>query len=166
MMSAIYSVEIWFYSHQKNISSNQLFSNLFSKTVTFTKFLPKMHERIPVISTLCILSFHTVWVRFDFSTLEIWEFCSHAIQAKISVKSTHLCIVVLISFTEYFWSDMNEGEFLPFNLCVEWNQYKKLCQTAKPESKDQVDRPKIGIRQLNFQFESEAQIIHCLYWFF
>ena len=27
-------------SHQKNISSNQLFSNLFSKIVTFTKFLP------------------------------------------------------------------------------------------------------------------------------
>ena len=33
-------------SHQKNISSNQLFSNLlFRKTVTFTKFLPKMRER-------------------------------------------------------------------------------------------------------------------------
>ena len=32
-------------SHQKNISSNQLFSNLFSKTVTFMKFLPKMRER-------------------------------------------------------------------------------------------------------------------------
>ena len=28
----------------KKISSNQLFSNFFSKTVTFTKFLPKMHE--------------------------------------------------------------------------------------------------------------------------
>ena len=41
-------------SHLKNISSNQLFSNLFSKTVTFTKFLPKMRERIPVISTLCV----------------------------------------------------------------------------------------------------------------
>ena len=32
-------------SHQKFFSSNQLFSNLFSKTVTFTEFLPKMHER-------------------------------------------------------------------------------------------------------------------------
>ena len=31
--------------HQKNISLNQLFSYLFSKTVTFTKFLPKMRER-------------------------------------------------------------------------------------------------------------------------
>ena len=31
--------------HQKNISSNQLFSNLFSKIVTFTEFLPKMRER-------------------------------------------------------------------------------------------------------------------------
>ena len=32
-------------SHQKNISSNQLSSYLFSKTATFTKFLPKMRER-------------------------------------------------------------------------------------------------------------------------
>ena len=32
--------------------SNQLFSNLFSKPVNFTKFLPKMRETIPVISTL------------------------------------------------------------------------------------------------------------------
>ena len=32
-------------SHRKNISSNQLFSKLFSKIVTFTKFLPKMRER-------------------------------------------------------------------------------------------------------------------------
>ena len=30
-------------STKKN-SSNQLFSNFFSKTVTFTKFLPKMRE--------------------------------------------------------------------------------------------------------------------------
>ena len=40
------------FSRQKNISLNQLFSNLFSKTVTFTKFLPKMRERISVISTM------------------------------------------------------------------------------------------------------------------
>ena len=32
-------------SHQKCTSSNQLFSNLFSKTVSFTKFLSKMRER-------------------------------------------------------------------------------------------------------------------------
>ena len=42
----------------KNISSNQLFSNLSSKTVNFTKFLPKMRGgRILVISTLCIKIF-------------------------------------------------------------------------------------------------------------
>ena len=35
-------------SHLKNISSNQLFSDLFSKTVTFTKYFP----RFSVISTL------------------------------------------------------------------------------------------------------------------
>ena len=33
----------FFISHQKNFSSNQLFSNFFSKIVTFTNFLPKMH---------------------------------------------------------------------------------------------------------------------------
>ena len=32
------------YSHWKNISSNHLFSNFFSKHVAFTKFLPKMRE--------------------------------------------------------------------------------------------------------------------------
>ena len=38
----------------KNISSNQLSKNLFSKTNYFTKFLPKMRERIPIITTLWI----------------------------------------------------------------------------------------------------------------
>ena len=40
-------VEYEIYSHWKNISSNHLFSNFFSKTVTFTmftKFLPKKCE--------------------------------------------------------------------------------------------------------------------------
>ena len=32
-------------SHRKNISWNQLFSNLFSKTIAFTKFLSKKYER-------------------------------------------------------------------------------------------------------------------------
>ena len=32
------------YPHRKKISSNQLFSNLFSKNVTFTKFFPKKSE--------------------------------------------------------------------------------------------------------------------------
>ena len=41
----VHTVEITeIYSHLKKISSNHLFSNFFSKTVTFTKFLPKMRE--------------------------------------------------------------------------------------------------------------------------
>ena len=41
----VHTVEITeIYSHWKNISSNHLFSNFFSKTVTFTKFLPKKRE--------------------------------------------------------------------------------------------------------------------------
>ena len=50
----------------RNISSNQLFSNIFSITVTFTKFLPKMREKeIPIISTLCFLN--TMWKLWNFS---------------------------------------------------------------------------------------------------
>ena len=45
------------YSHWKNISSNHLFSNLFSKTVTFTKYLPKLSES----------EFPTVWKLREFS---------------------------------------------------------------------------------------------------
>lgn len=30
---------------KRNISSNQLYSNLFSRTATFPKFLPKLSER-------------------------------------------------------------------------------------------------------------------------
>ena len=42
--------------HSKLFSSNQLFSNFFSKTITFTKFLRKnVWEKISAISTL-----HTV----------------------------------------------------------------------------------------------------------
>ena len=64
--------------HFANFSSNQLFScDLFSKTVTFTKFLPKMHawKRIPVISTLCFSKFFskTIFTRnFPFNRSNAW----------------------------------------------------------------------------------------------
>ena len=58
-------------SHHKNISSNQLFSNLSSKTVTFTKFLPKMHEReFPYFP-------HCAWSYFVVHTVEKWKIYSH-----------------------------------------------------------------------------------------
>ena len=45
----------------KNISSNQLFSNYFSKNVTFTKFLPQMCEtKLQKISTLWHCAYHFV----------------------------------------------------------------------------------------------------------
>ena len=45
----VHIVEKWkIWCHWKSISSNQLFSDLFSKTVAFTKFLPKKCEtKIP-----------------------------------------------------------------------------------------------------------------------
>ena len=47
-----HSVEKWIFSDRRNISSNQLLSNFFSKNVTFTKFSPKTSKRawISVIS--------------------------------------------------------------------------------------------------------------------
>ena len=56
-------------THQRNISSNQPFSNLFSKTVTFTKFLPKMRERIPIISAVWHCDCVIIWNIFP-----IWSF--------------------------------------------------------------------------------------------
>ena len=46
------------YSHWKNNSSNHLFSNFFSKHVTFAKYLPKMREskfpKLPYCETRCL----------------------------------------------------------------------------------------------------------------
>ena len=56
-------------SHQKNISSNQLFSNLFSKTVTFTKFLLKIRESKFFIFPQCV----TVWKLREFSLTHFWQ---------------------------------------------------------------------------------------------
>ena len=43
--AVIYTTHCGKISHQRNISSNQNFTNLFSKTMTFTKCLSKMGER-------------------------------------------------------------------------------------------------------------------------
>ena len=63
----------------KKISSNRLFSNFFSKTVTFTKFLPKIRE-MRVNSR----NFHTVHcVEWKLRKCDLW---SHTFLAKISSK--------------------------------------------------------------------------------
>ena len=49
----VHSVVNWKkYSHQKNVSSNQLCSNFFSKNIAFTKFLPKISVLTDVMCTL------------------------------------------------------------------------------------------------------------------
>ena len=61
----ICTVEKWkILSHQKNISWNQLFSNFFSKTIGFTKFLSKKCDRE-------FSSFHTV------QCITYWNLLSH-----------------------------------------------------------------------------------------
>ena len=58
--------EKFFLTHQRNISSNQLFSNLFSKTVTFTKFLLKMREReFPQFPHCAVLLWNNIKFTFN-----------------------------------------------------------------------------------------------------
>ena len=60
-----HSVKKWKnYCHPRKISSNQLFSIFFSKTVTFTKFLSKKCER-QWISVLNFYSVHIVLRKFE-----------------------------------------------------------------------------------------------------
>ena len=56
------SVEKWeILSHWKCFSSNQLFSNFFSKTIAFTKFLRKKCEREFLQFPHCALSTFCLW---------------------------------------------------------------------------------------------------------
>ena len=110
-----YSVETReFYSHRKNISSNQLvFSDFFSKCVAFTKFLPKKCESkfmyFPhcalVISTLCSslsqknswnqLNLHLFW--FSFENVEftkfLWKKCSKTSHRIVTWNSAKLIFI-------------------------------------------------------------------------
>ena len=52
-------------SHWKKISSNRLFSNFFSKSIAFTKFLRKKCERISAISTLYTMSVEKYYKRLS-----------------------------------------------------------------------------------------------------
>ena len=115
----VHSVEKWkIYSHQIKISSNQLFSTFFSKTITLTKYLPKKWEWISVISTLC--------------SVEVWMW-SNSIFCIIFVKLTNFsrnctscCFNELCEKWEYERKSWNEwpkersgkmqfhGKFWPF----------------------------------------------------
>ena len=64
------------YSHRKNISSNHLFSNLFSKHVAFTKFLPKMREsKFPKLPHCAVWKGDRIhWkLTFCLQSLEPWK---------------------------------------------------------------------------------------------
>ena len=69
-------------SHWKKISSNQLFSNFFSKTIDFTKFLPKKYEREFLQFPHCgvvkyyktgWLILRTVWKLRKFTLAHFWQ---------------------------------------------------------------------------------------------
>ena len=62
----------------ENISSNQLFSNLFSKTVAFTKFLPKTSEAISAQHSVHSVEkwkmyCYTVWKLQKFTLTYFWQ---------------------------------------------------------------------------------------------
>ena len=98
-----HSVEKWkIYSHWKNISSNQLFSDFVSKNVIFTEFLPKKCEskfqqreinfgeyngnfcisKIPQIDFTENISGRK-YLKLLHSGVEITEFFSHTFLAKL-----------------------------------------------------------------------------------
>ena len=93
----VHSVEKWkIYSHNNFFSSNQLFSDFFSKTVAFTKFLPKKCERE-------FLQFpHCECVRVNFRNFH-------------TVLCSHNCVIISVDFTKLF-----PTEFLWFPHGKKW----------------------------------------------
>ena len=81
-------MEKWkIYSHPKNISSNQLFSNFISKTVVLTKFLLKNSEsKIPFFPQCTLWKFtkfvSTIFILHDFSNFP-WNQHSNGLCSKI-----------------------------------------------------------------------------------
>ena len=84
--------KIW--SHQKNISSNQLFSNFFSKSITFTEFLPKMCEtksrQFPHCVGCMIATFFVLLKDFKFS-----------VKSTI-IENSLFCLISVISWNQMF----------------------------------------------------------------
>ena len=60
----------FFQTHREKSPSNQLFSNFFSKTVTFTKFLLKEFESKFPEFLHTVTHMHTVWKNEKFSLTE------------------------------------------------------------------------------------------------
>ena len=111
--STLHSVEKWkIYSHPKNISSNQLFSNFVSKSIVFTKFLPKKRESSRVNfryfhSVHCTLSVEETSICFH----EITEFFAKISWRQLFQYNNSNRIILLIDFTEYF--SIDNKLFLP-----------------------------------------------------
>ena len=99
-------------SHRKKISWNQLFSNFFSETVTFTKFLPKKREsKFPKFA----------------HCLEKWKIYSH----RKKISSNQLIsnsFSKTVTFTR-FLPKMCESEF-PQYVCWEIISYIKFVKST------------------------------------
>ena len=120
----LHSVEKWkIWSHWKNISSNQLFSDLFiSRTVAFTKFLLKKCERLKFHNLHTV--HYTVWIlgkmwkkklfrqiNFTYALLSR-NFCHKSV-----IVNFRACIAIAVQRTKRF-----HGIF--FN--VKWSLVKKV----------------------------------------
>ena len=108
-------------SHLKNISSNQLFSNKFSKTVTFTKFLPKMREReVPYYHAKFFRQINLQQVKIDFT-----KFFATNCGSKISMFFT---VLPTLSWKYLSWNWFGLHHQLNFTTNIWWILIKNLLE--------------------------------------
>ena len=134
----MHSVENRENSHWKYISSNQLFSDFFSKCVAFTKFLQKIKKSLQLHSPQ-----HTV---------EIMEFYCHDFIAKI--PSNQL-------FTKELHSKLNWRK----NICVAENFSFFHTALAEKISSNQLLHTVLAINEIFRQIEAKPSTfpwnLHC-----
>ena len=90
-LCTFHNVEKWkIYSHWENISSNQLFSDFFSKNVAFTKILPKSTR-----SAVCAVWSHV--------TLNCPHMNNSQWNSRFSSLSPHFCTSFRLILQRWHW---------------------------------------------------------------
>ena len=104
--------------HWKKISSNQPFSNFFSKTIAITKSLRKKCERISAFSTLCTswncmdiahFSLHSVIVSQNFPQINFAKFCEKFREIDPLKESTNKQLLVGRNFSAFRSASRNRA---------------------------------------------------------
>ena len=135
-------------SHQKNISSNQLFSNFFSKNVAFTKFLPKN-----VRKNFCNFHsvFFTVWKneKFTVTNKKFRQINSLVLSLVKTLLSRNFCqISVTVNFHN-FHNVVYKSWFFT------WNQlFKKFREINFTEFRDEILWIALNVLEIQYHVKS------------